>query len=427
MRRRDCRFRGTRSASCRARRRWCRRRSTTCCRSSKRVDGNWDVDLYTEATVEALVKSANRFDCIVVGHNAAHKSADVRAALARLTPNVGLLVLHQLDPEAFSFMVSAPVEAEELKPAARGARLVREADRRDEILLNWPDDVALAGDLVDPSLAYVAVTPHGREHLADSARDDRPGSAMSRCCCARCRTQGRRRRDQHRAARAAPPASPRAAAQPAHVVLGRPAGCGDHRDPRPARLGDRPSQAAPPGGQGGRRAGARRRPSSTSASWPLWGTRRRRCCPTVWDPTQQEELAVRRTRTTRCRGCAVATGSVVLGPGESLTVRHGESDAHWVARRWASWFQGVTTRDVARRVAARRSRAGVSSPPERCCECSRPLSPAAHVASATRPRLWPQPRRCSPSSSSAGSRASIPTALGLPPPNEFIRPVATSC
>ena len=38
------------------------------------LDGDWDVDLYTEAIVEALVKSANRFDCIVVGHNAAHKS-----------------------------------------------------------------------------------------------------------------------------------------------------------------------------------------------------------------------------------------------------------------------------------------------------------------------------------------------------------------
>ena len=44
-------------------------------------DRRWDVELFTERTVHALLDSPDRFDCVVVGYNAAHKSAEIRAAL----------------------------------------------------------------------------------------------------------------------------------------------------------------------------------------------------------------------------------------------------------------------------------------------------------------------------------------------------------
>src|SRR5215216_1121282 len=67
-------------------------------------DDRWDVELYTERTVGALVDSAERFDCIVVGYNAAIRSSEVQAALRETEIPIGLLVLHQFDPNAFHIL-----------------------------------------------------------------------------------------------------------------------------------------------------------------------------------------------------------------------------------------------------------------------------------------------------------------------------------
>jgi hypothetical protein len=379
------------------------------------LDGNWDVDLYTEATVEALVKSANRFDCIVVGHNAAHKSADVRAALARLTPNVGLLVLHQLDPKAFSFMVSAPVEAEELKPAARGARLVREADRRDEILLNWPDDVALAGDLLDPSLAYVAVTPTGESSwetvlemtagarnvpvLLRSMPDEGRAAAISTVLLAP-------RHPPHRALL-------RnllmwcSAGRPDAVIIETP-------DPPDSAIVHRKLRL-----QGVK---AVVEPVATTAEldfgrWPLWGTRDA-LLPEAWDPTQREGWPSpdpHRAMPWLRRGHRI----ILLGPGESLTIRHGESDSHWVARRWATWFKGVET-DVWH------GGGGAEAPRGSIVATRAVLRVLAAVYGSTPDATLPglaTAQQVLAELEQAG-RGIDPVALGLPPPSEFTRPVA---
>lgn len=383
--------------------------------------GNWDVELFTEATVEALVKSANRFDCIVVGHNAAHKRDDVRAALARLTPNVGLLVLHQMDPAAFSFLTWAPVGAEKLEPAQRGAQLLPEATLRDEILLNWPDPIDQG--LVDPSLAYTALTPTGQSSwgtvlemtykerrvpvLLRRTSESGVASAISSVLLAP-------RHESHKALL-------RnllmwcSAGRPEAVIIDAPPVEGTDTPERPkAAIIHRKLRLQ------GVKAVVEPVPTVEKLNfgrWPLWGTRDA-LLPDGWDPTQ-EELWPLEDPTNAMPWLRRGHRIIVLGPGESLTVRHGESDAHWVASRWASWFQGVSTEMW-------HGRGGKEEPRGSIVATRAVLRVLAALHGTARESTVPglaTAQKVLTDLKDAG-REVDPNALGVPAPAEFTQPVS---
>jgi hypothetical protein len=312
-------------------------------------DDNWDVELYTERTVETLLQSADRFDCIVVGYNAAYKSPRIRAALrdaalrgsgqGRTGIPLGLLVLHQLKPEALSFLADEPLIAERLGEPARGAASLREADAHDEILLNWPYPVALPSDEVEHSTAYVGVTPAAGSNwrtVLEVRSDRRRVPVLVRTA-------------SHRWPPRAVSTVLLAPRHPSHLALlcnllmwcaaGRPdAVVVDSPDGPPAEIVHRKLRLQ------GVKAVVERvatRPDLDFQSWPLWGTRDA-LLPESWDPTGEPGWPredPHDAKTWLRRGHRI----ILLGPGDSLTVRHGESDSHWVARRWAAWFRGVPT------------------------------------------------------------------------------------
>ena len=209
-------------------------------------------------------------------------------------------------------------------------------------------------------------TSRSRPPPADSARDDRRG-AQCPGAAALDAGRGAGRRDQHRAARAAPPASPRAAAQPAHVVLGR----------RPDAVIETPDPDSAIVHRKLRLQGVKAvvEPVATTAEldfgrWPLWGTPDA-LLPEAWDPTQQEGWPSPDPHHAMPGGCAGATGSCSSGP---VRASHRRADADSTGLRAGGRLVQEAVRRFGTGVAARRARAGVSSPPGRCCECSRPCT-----------------------------------------------------
>jgi hypothetical protein len=302
-------------------------------------DDRWDVELYTERTVRAMVDSADRFDCIVVGYNAATKSAEVRAALREGAVPVGVLVLHQLDPQALSFLEGEPLVAERLSAPAALARAPRGTETHEEILLNWPQPVELRRRALEHSTAHLGVTPSpdgGWEtvlEIQDGSRlvpvlvrthaEQWPPRAVSSVLLAP-------RHPQHLAL-LGNLVTWCAAGRPNAVVIEAPSGPSAAIIHRKLRLQGVKAVIEP----------VADREQLNFRSWPLWGTRDV-LLPDEWDPTQEAawpKADPHHARPWLRRGHRI----ILLGPEDSLTVRHGESDAHWVARRWATWFQSVPT------------------------------------------------------------------------------------
>ncbi len=99
------------------------------------------VELFTERTFEGLLHNAPRFDCVVIGYNAAWKSSGVVEALNRQLPDAGLCVLHQREPGHVTFM-KGDVGVDLLKVSADDQVVVASGVHpADEILLNYPAPV----------------------------------------------------------------------------------------------------------------------------------------------------------------------------------------------------------------------------------------------------------------------------------------------
>lgn len=295
----------------------------------------WDVELYTERTVEALVDSAERFDCIVVGYNAA-RSSDVQAVLRETEIPIGVLVLHQIKPAAFS-VLDEPLLTERFSAPAELARVPRESDSHEEILLNWPQSVTLPNGVLEHSTAHVGVTPSPDsrwETVLEITDGQRRVPVLVR-------TQTERWPPRAACAVLLAPRHPEhvkllgnlviwcAAGRPSAVVVETPSGPSAAMIHRKLRLQ-------------GVKAVVERVPEQAKLdfhSWPFWGTRDV-LLPETWDPTREAgwpQQDRHQAKPWLRRGHRI----ILLGPGDSLTIRHGESDAHWVARRWASWFKGV--------------------------------------------------------------------------------------
>ena len=99
----------------------------------------WRVETFTEHMFDGVEKIAASFDCVVIGFNAVCHDSGIRQALLaadELPPN--LLILHQHHADALAFLRG---EWEvEIRPLATRAEKAHPRERREteEILLNWP-------------------------------------------------------------------------------------------------------------------------------------------------------------------------------------------------------------------------------------------------------------------------------------------------
>ncbi|MDQ3778896.1 MAG: hypothetical protein M3310_08570, partial [Actinomycetota bacterium] len=299
-------------------------------------DLRWDVELSTERTVRAFLHSADRFDCIVIGYNAA-RSAEIRDALAESSLPVGVLVLHQFEPRALSFLHDEPLTPEKLSTPADDARPPPGSDTHEEILLNWPQPVILRDGVLEQSKAHLAVTPtlDSRWETVLEVQDH------ERRVPVLVRTHAERWPPRAVSAVLLAPRHPQhlallgnlitwcAAGRPSAVVVEPASGPSVEIVHRKLRLQGVKAVIEPIPDQA----------KLDFYSWPLWGTRDV-LLPGSWDPTKEAGWPrddPHQAKPWLRRGHRI----ILLGPGDSLTVRHGESDAHWVARRWATWFKSV--------------------------------------------------------------------------------------
>jgi hypothetical protein len=303
----------------------------------------WDVELYTERTFEALLQADRQFDCIVIGLNAAWKSNVVREALSERLPKTGLCVLHQRERGALPFLTGEI--GVDIEPFAKLVKRVVVAEKRDpcdEILLGYPETIDLEPD--DDG------GPVTRLRRCEAY------VGLARAATSRWRTvlevyDGRRR---------------------VPVLLRTPSGrdpavvvCTVLLQPRYEQhlkllrnilmwcvsgLPDAVVVAGPQSAREAQLVHRKLRMQGTKAvtthvggveeldfrRWPVRGIGDV-VLPVDVDPTAVETWPA--DDPAGVRGWLRGGGRILrLGPGERMTVIHGESDAHWVTRRWAVWF-----------------------------------------------------------------------------------------
>jgi hypothetical protein len=309
-------------------------------------DDRWNVDLFTERTVGALVEGSASFDCIVIGYNAIHKSPQILPALRDRPLAGGLLVLHQLSESGFSFLTGElELRAVKLLASVDHVSVVADLKPTDEILLSWPEPVQLREERSAPGGDPL----HGLDATAHFGLAPGPRSDWRTVLQA----EGRRRLVpvlvRSRTGRWPPVAAttvllaPRrpahrnlltnlllwcAAGSPDAVVLEVPDSSRASALHRKLRL------------QGVRAIAHRAQdPSELDFdAWPYRGTESV-MLPPDWDPTAKAEWPG--GDSSGALGFLQRGGRLLVqGPGH-LTVRYGESDPEWVAAHWARWFQAT--------------------------------------------------------------------------------------
>jgi hypothetical protein len=303
-------------------------------------DKRWDVELFSERTFEGLLQSDRQFDCIIIGLNAAWKSDIVRNALAERMPNTGLLILHQRRKGALSFLGGdLAADVVEFGEPIRRVAAAHKLDAKDEIVLNWPDSI----DLVEEQDALLVPRVEAYTGLRRGAMSKWRTILEVEHGRRRVPVLLRTRTERH------PP-----------VVL-----CTVLIEPRNSLhaglLGNlllwcvsgRPDAVivATPGTQDDARLAHRKlRMQGTKAiasrlddpaeldllAWPYRGIGDV-VVPADADPTLAEGWP--HTDPSNAREWLRNGGRIIrLGPGERVSLVHGESDAHWVTRRWAAWL-----------------------------------------------------------------------------------------
>jgi hypothetical protein len=301
-------------------------------------DPRWDVELYTERTVQSLVGSPERVDCIVVGYNAAHKSPEIQDALRAADLNVGLCVLHQLSPQAFSFLPPAHgIRMEPMRPPIQ-PELAPQLVVADEVLLNWPMPVGLREGRLPHSQAHAALVPTSSDRwrtVLEAGGPDRRLPVLMRSVRGQsppvvlCTGLLAPRHTSH-AALIGNILLWCASGHPSAVVVAP-------RDEHAAAIMQRKLRLQ------GTRAVADPIDDVADldfASWPLRGVKHA-LLPQRWDPTAADGWPDRDPH--GARAWLRSGGRLLLfgGDDDSITVRHAESDVHWVARRWAAWFHAA--------------------------------------------------------------------------------------
>jgi hypothetical protein len=310
------------------------------------ADQRWDTELYTERTFEALLHAERQFDCIVIGLNAAWKSKIVRETLSAQPPQTGLCVLHQREHGALPFLTDdVGVDIVEFDEPIDRVVVAEKLDVADEILLNWPAGIALQPPVETDAGGSPA-------QLADAE----VYCGLARSPTSRWRTilevQDAQRRVpvllRTRSGRHPPVVVCTVLLQPRHeehgallgnilmwCVSGRPEALvvGDPESMDEARLVHRKLRM-----QGAKAVSTRIDHGSglDFTTWPYRGIRDI-VVPAAVDPTAAEDWPA--SDPAHVQDWLRNGGRILrLGPGEQVTVTHGESDAHWVTRRWAAWF-----------------------------------------------------------------------------------------
>jgi hypothetical protein len=309
------------------------------------ADERWDVELYTERTFESLLAADVQFDCIVIGLNASTKSGTVRDALSARLPRTGLCVLHQREQGDVPFLVGdVEADIEEFGKPLSPVTVTELLEAKDEILLNYPNEIPLArspqeGGDAAPQLvgaeAFCGLTPSPTSEwrtVLEVHHDRRRVPVLLRTRSGRnppvvvCTVLLQPRNETHRLL---------LGNILAWCVSGRPEVLvvGDHASADQARLVHRKLRM-----QGTRAVTERiaRAEDLDFSRWPFRGIADI-VVPAAVDPTALDSWPASdpaHVRTWMRNGGRI----IRLGPGEQLTMTHGESDAHWVTRRWALWF-----------------------------------------------------------------------------------------
>src|SRR5215216_3583274 len=123
-------------------------------------DPVFDVELFTERSFHVLPGEDARFDCVVIGYNAALKSDLIRKALAEQPPATGLCILHQFAQDGLSVLEEdVHADFKYLGGAVGGAHVAAGRHPQDEILLHWPQRVELDGRLLPDARVYCGLQP----------------------------------------------------------------------------------------------------------------------------------------------------------------------------------------------------------------------------------------------------------------------------
>lgn len=307
----------------------------------------WRTESFTERTFEGLLKSASQFSCVVIGFNVL-RSPVIRAALARESREgsfpAGMLILHQGDAEAFACLHGElELDVDDL-PLVRSKPLVaaeREGDK--EILLNWPQDLLTphrSGELLTSKASKYFRLGQGtawRVVLEERSADQRlpvvvrtKASAPNRVVVCSLKLEPR---DEHQAKLLENMITYCGVGTPDVAVVQDQETASGHRS-----IGWNAGVIA----RRLRLQGASTLevyvPSASEVDfgrWPLTGVSQvilanRRLA----EGTPLESDAGKRW---------LESGGTVLELGDSdrLTIRSGASEAHWVAQRWAAWFQST--------------------------------------------------------------------------------------
>ena len=140
--------------------------------SSQSEAHNWRWNLFTEHSFDEALARADRFDCLILGYNAIHRSRALREALEASFPDTGVLVLHQMNVAAYDCLRDdLALTASPLEGDGFDVRLPQRVDGHLDVVLNWPAAMGATVDgtwrLQAPSTAWEAI--HGLDVPSEGA------------------------------------------------------------------------------------------------------------------------------------------------------------------------------------------------------------------------------------------------------------------
>jgi hypothetical protein len=296
-------------------------------------DRVFDVELFTERSFHALPGESARFECVVIGYNAAHKSGLIRKALEEQPPTTGLCVLHQLAEDGLAFLGGdVGAELRQLRRPGGEVHVAHGRDPEEEILLNWPAKVPLAGGVVPGASVHCGVEPAPESNwrtVLEIEHDGRVYPVLLRTpthraspvvVCTVLLSQARR----HHAALLRNLLTWCVGGRPDVVVVQAP-------DDRRAATVHRKLRLQ------GSKAIAYEVDSPTDLdfmSWPLRGVPNV-ILPAAWNPEAMGDA----DGAPGLGDWLEQDGRIVsVEDNGNLVMRHGASDARWVARQWGAWF-----------------------------------------------------------------------------------------
>lgn len=298
-------------------------------------DPVFDAELFTERSFHALPGEDGRFDCVVIGYNAAMKGDLIKKALAEHPPPTGLCILHQFAQDGLSVLKDdVHAEFKYLGGGVEGVHVAGGRHPQDEILLHWPERVELDERGLPDALVYCGLQPGPESRwrtVLEVVHGGRSHPALLRTPTGRknavviCTALLSQARENH-AALLRNIITWCAAGRPDVVVLQAPGDARAATVHRKLRLQ-------------GSKAIAHQVASPSQldfSSWPLRGIANV-VLPLGWEPDELGGAG----EVTGLREWLEHDGRIVsIEDGGNLVIRHGASDARWVARQWGIWFAG---------------------------------------------------------------------------------------